>query len=54
MTAYVSDKINLRQGHGIALQNVKQRLQAYYGRSVAFQSYAGNGMYTTVLQYRYK
>ena len=51
---YVSDKINLRQGHGIALQNVKQRLQAYYGRSVAFQSYAGKGMYTTVLQYRYK
>ena len=51
---YVSDKINLKQGHGIALQNVKQRLQAYYGRSVAFQSYAGKGMYTTVLQYRYK
>lgn len=51
---YVSDKINLRQGHGIALQNVKQRLQAYYGRSVTFQSYAGKGMYTTVLQYRYK
>ena len=51
---YGSDKINLRQGHGIALQNVKQRLQAYYGRSVAFQSYAGKGMYTTVLQYRYK
>ena len=48
------DKINLKQGHGIALQNVKQRLQAYYGRSVAFQSYAGKGMYTTVLQYRYK
>lgn len=51
---YGNDKINLRQGHGIALQNVKQRLQAYYGRSVAFQSYAGKGMYTTVLQYRYK
>ena len=51
---YVSDKINLKQGHGIALQNVKQRLQAYYGCSVASQSYAGKGMYTTVLQYRYK
>ncbi|GIT83386.1 alginate biosynthesis protein [Acinetobacter seohaensis] len=51
---YVSDKINLRQGHGIALQNVEQRLKAYYGRSVTFKNYAGNGMYTTVLQYRYK
>lgn len=51
---YVSDKINLRSGHGIALQNVEQRLKAYYGRSVTFKNYAGNGMYTTVLQYRYK
>lgn len=51
---HIQDKINLRQGHGIAVENVKQRLKAYYGRSVVFQTYAGKGMFTTVVQYRYK
>lgn len=51
---YTQDKINLRQGHGIAVENVKQRLEAYYGRSATFQTYAGKGMFTTVVQYRYK
>ncbi|CAB1207903.1 sensor histidine kinase [Acinetobacter bouvetii] len=51
---YTQDKINLRQGHGIAVENVKQRLEAYYGRSVTFQTYAGKGIFTTVVQYRYK
>ncbi len=51
---YAQDKITLRQGHGIAVENVKQRLKAYYGPSVSFQAFAGNGMFTTVVQYRYK
>lgn len=51
---YSQDKITLRQGHGIAVENVKQRLKAYYGRSVTFQTFAGDGMFTTVVQYRYK
>ena len=51
---YTQDKINLRQGHGIAVENVKQRLEAYYGRSATFQTYAGKGIFTTVVQYRYK
>jgi two-component system sensor histidine kinase AlgZ len=51
---YTQDKINLRQGNGIAVENVKQRLEAYYGRSVSFQTYAGKGIFTTVVQYRYK
>ncbi len=51
---YTQDKINLRQGNGIAIENVKQRLEAYYGQSVIFQTNAGEGMYTTVVQYRYK
>ncbi|WP_407306724.1 sensor histidine kinase [Acinetobacter sp.] len=51
---YTQDKINLRQGNGIAVENVKQRLEAYYGRTVIFQTYAGKGMFTTVVQYRYK
>ncbi|CAM4163124.1 Alginate biosynthesis protein [Acinetobacter pragensis] len=51
---YAQDKITLRQGHGIAVENVKQRLKAYYGSSATFQSFAGKGMFTTVVQYRYK
>ncbi len=51
---YTQDKINLRQGHGIAVENVKQRLEAYYGRSATFQTYAGKGIFTTAVQYRYK
>ncbi|AXY61395.1 histidine kinase [Acinetobacter chinensis] len=51
---YIHDKINPRQGHGLAVKNVKQRLEAYYGQSVVFQTYAGDGMFTTVVQYRYK
>ena len=51
---YTQDKINLRQGNGIAVENVKQRLEAYYGRTVIFQTYAGKGIFTTVVQYRYK
>lgn len=51
---YAQDKITLRQGHGIAVENVQQRLKAYYGSSAAFQSFAGEGMFTTVVQYRYK
>lgn len=51
---YAQDKITLRQGHGIALENVQQRLKAYYGASASFQSFAGEGMFTTVVQYRYK
>jgi two-component system sensor histidine kinase AlgZ len=51
---YAQDKTALRQGHGIAVENVKQRLEAYYGASAAFQTFAGNGMFTTVVQYRYK
>ena len=51
---YTQDKINLRKGHGIAVENVKERLQAYYGPSVTFQTFAGKGMFTTVVQYRYK
>lgn len=51
---YTADKIPLRQGHGIAVENVKQRLEAYYGRSVVFQTYAGKGIFTTIVQYRYK
>ena len=51
---FVQDKIKLRQGHGIAVENVHQRLKAYYGPQVTFQTYAGKEMFTTVVQYQYK
>ena len=34
---YSHDKIKSRKGNGIAIENVEQRLKAYYGRSVKFQ-----------------
>ena len=51
---FTKETRNKRQGHGIAVENVKQRLEVYFGRTVSFQTYAGEGMFTTVVQYRYK
>lgn len=51
---YSQDTINLREGSGIALENVKQRLKAYYGKNVKFQVYGGESLYTTVVNYQYK
>lgn len=51
---FTKETIHKRQGHGIAIENVQQRLEAYFGRTVSFQTYAGEGMYTTVVQYQYK
>lgn len=51
---FLQDRINVREGHGIALENVKQRLKAHFGDSVYFRNYAGNGLFTTVIQYQYK
>ena len=51
---FIKDKIMLREGNGIALENVKQRLRAHFGYSVQFRSHAGNGIFTTVVQYQYK
>lgn len=42
------------QGNGIAIDNVKQRLYAYYGTSVRFNIFAKEGLYTTVLSYKYQ
>ncbi|WP_165382996.1 sensor histidine kinase [Acinetobacter sp. WCHAc060033] len=51
---FLQDRIKVREGHGIALENVKQRLKAHFGDSVYFRNYAGNGLFTTVIQYQYK
>ncbi|WP_288450219.1 histidine kinase [uncultured Acinetobacter sp.] len=51
---YSPDKIKSRNGHGIAVENVKQRLIAYYGRTVKFQNYCARELYTTVVSYQYR
>jgi two-component system sensor histidine kinase AlgZ len=51
---FLQDRIKVRQGHGIALENVKQRLKAHFGDPVYFRNYAGNGLFTMVIQYQYK
>ncbi len=51
---FIQDRINSREGHGIALDNVKQRLKAHFGESVQFRSIAGKERFTTIMQYQYK
>ncbi|TXJ07350.1 MAG: alginate biosynthesis protein [Acinetobacter sp.] len=46
-------KTRASQGNGIAIDNVKQRLLAYYGTTVHFKMFARDGMFTTVLRYKY-
>ena len=48
---YSRDTIKSRTGNGIAIENVKQRLRAYYGSTVKFQVYGGVSLYTTVVCY---
>lgn len=50
----IPEKTINRQHHGIAIKNVKQRLEAYYGQSVIFRVHQGAEIYTTVIQYNYK
>lgn len=40
-----------RQGHGLALENVRQRLRAYYGYSAEVRFFAGDGIFTTILRF---
>lgn len=44
----------VRQGNGLAIENVKQRLIAYYGSDVKFNIFRRDGMYTTMLSYKYQ
>lgn len=43
-----------RQGNGVAIENVKQRLIAYYGANVKFNTFSRDGVYTTLLSYNYQ
>lgn len=51
---FIADRMSIRESNGIALENVKQRLKAHFGKQVQFRSHTGNGIFTTVVQYQYK
>ncbi|WP_111895058.1 sensor histidine kinase [Acinetobacter sp. MB5] len=51
---YLHEQQGQRQGNGIALENVKQRLRAYYGDTAYVQGFAGQGIFTTILTYPYQ
>ncbi|OTG67221.1 sensor histidine kinase [Acinetobacter silvestris] len=51
---FIQDKIKAREGHGIAIENVKQRLKAHFGNGVQFRNYASKELFTTVIQYQNK
>lgn len=51
---FIEDRISTRQSNGIALDNVKQRLRAHFGSGIQLRNHAGNGIFTTVIQYQYK
>ena len=51
---FIADKMSVRESHGIAIENVKQRLKAHFGYDVQFRNHAGNGIFTTFIQYHSK
>ncbi len=44
-------KTGLRSGNGMALENIEERLQVYYGKKARLQTHQTNGMFTTYLYY---
>ncbi len=49
----LKDRIKNREGQGLALENIQQRLTAYFGSDAILRHYSSNAVFTTVLQYRY-
>lgn len=46
-------KKELRAGNGMALDNIQQRLQAYYGATAKLQTHQTDGLFTVYLYYPY-
>lgn len=44
-------KTGIRAGNGMALDNIQERLQAYYGKQARLQTHQTNGLFTTYLNY---
>lgn len=51
---YQPESDRTRKGNGLAIDNVKQRLIAYYGNDVKFNTFMRDGNYTTLLSYKYQ
>jgi len=49
----LQDRMKIIQGQGLALENIKLRLKAYFGSDAKFRHYSSNGMFTIVIQYAY-
>ncbi|MFB2538453.1 MULTISPECIES: sensor histidine kinase [unclassified Acinetobacter] len=47
-------KANKRTGHGMALDNVRQRLMVYYEDSLHFNASSQDGVFTVMLSYQYR
>lgn len=50
---YQTGKTTTRIGNSMALDNIRERLQAYYGRKARLQTHQSNGLFTTYLSYPY-
>lgn len=48
-----TDKTCMRSGNGMALENIQERLQAYYGQKARLQTHQTNGLFTTYVYYPY-
>lgn len=46
-------KTNTRIGNSMALDNIQERLKAYYGRKARLQTHQSDGLFTTYLSYPY-
>ena len=49
----LQDRIKIREGQGLALENTQQRLAAYFGSKAIFRHYSSHGVFTAVIQYCY-
>ena len=49
----LQDKMKIREGQGIALATIRQRLLVHFGSDAKFRQYTSKGMYVTFIQYQY-
>ncbi len=50
---YQTGKKVSRSGNGMALENIQERLEAYYGKKARLKTYQADGLFTTYLYYPY-
>ncbi len=50
---YQAGKTVGRTGNGMALENIQERLEAYYGKTARLRTFQAEGLFTTYLKYPY-